>query len=178
MTRSYWFPCSCGRRFAVDPSQAGQTIDCPCGIRLDIPPLRRMVQLDKVPEDGGGDVNTGWGWQQRFLLLGGCLLIVAMAGATWIYWTWPSAPWLAVNSNAIHEEVVAMTPWQRQQLYWSLRAPLDPRIPTEWTLAYESAVRMQTGRLCLIGAIGLSGAASLIAGLIARIQNRSRFGAA
>ena len=41
----YLLPCSCGKSVAVEVSQAGQSVRCPCGNTLDVPAMRLIRQL-------------------------------------------------------------------------------------------------------------------------------------
>lgn len=163
MNRRFWLPCSCGKRFAIDASQAGESIACSCGRSIEVPPLRRLVHLEKLPEDGGEPIAKIWGWRQRLMLLGGAILIVAAIAVVCVLATWPRPPWSRVDWQTVHKEVAAMSPWKAHQLWVSLLRPLDTQITPEQAAEFERAVQRQQGLMVLAGLLGVVGLGAMVA---------------
>lgn len=78
MSSKYYLPCSCGNKIAIQVSQSGQTVDCACGRRLDVPTLLQIRSLEPVEDDGPDTPRSRWGVRQALFLLGG---IIALFGA-------------------------------------------------------------------------------------------------
>ncbi len=50
MSLGYLLPCSCGKKIAIQKSQAGQEVACECGKTLQVPTLRGLNELELVQE--------------------------------------------------------------------------------------------------------------------------------
>ena len=56
-------PCSCGQHVTISTSQAGQTVTCVCGARLEVPTLRDVRAL--APAESSGRVSGRVPWEVR-----------------------------------------------------------------------------------------------------------------
>ena len=78
MPNAYLLPCACGRTTQVGPRQAGETVDCACGARLDVPTIRGLRELEPVAETAAG--KPAWN-RGKGLVFIGLLLTVASLSA-------------------------------------------------------------------------------------------------
>ncbi len=51
MSEQYLLECECGRGMMVRPRHAGETRDCPCGRRVEVPSLRGLQALPQVDDE-------------------------------------------------------------------------------------------------------------------------------
>lgn len=85
----YLLPCACGRTIPVDLGQAGQTLTCECGHKLEVPTLRGIKALPPAETKGGKanpSVNPAPAWSplQGGLFSAGILIaIIGIAIATY-----------------------------------------------------------------------------------------------
>jgi hypothetical protein len=70
----YLLACACGREHAVETRQAGESIPCDCGTRLEVPTLRKLREL---PLAGEVEAAAGPAWGARQGAMTACLLVVA-----------------------------------------------------------------------------------------------------
>ena len=63
MTTEYLLPCECGREICIVAGQAGQDITCQCGQTFEVPPLRKLAQLDRVVKTKAA--TPAWGPAKR-----------------------------------------------------------------------------------------------------------------
>ena len=63
MTTEYLLPCECGREICIIAGQAGQDITCQCGQTFEVPPLRKLAQLDRVVKTKAA--TPAWGPAKR-----------------------------------------------------------------------------------------------------------------
>lgn len=82
MRDTYLLPCGCGREIPVEATQSGQQITCPCGQRMEVPPMRTLRTLQRVKRAGetSKKPSSAWGARQAVLLLGA---IVTLSGLIW-----------------------------------------------------------------------------------------------
>lgn len=83
MPAQYFLPCSCGQKHVVSVAQAGQTLQCACGAKLDVPTLRGLSALEAVP-DQVRPARSTWGPRQGVVLVAGALAAVALLAAGWL----------------------------------------------------------------------------------------------
>jgi hypothetical protein len=83
----YLLPCSCGESVAIEISQAGQSVRCPCGNMLDVPTMRLIRQLP--PADASPSHkrlrDRSWSLTQRLLFAGGLAIFVGGLGIAGIF---------------------------------------------------------------------------------------------
>ncbi|MFW5692953.1 MAG: hypothetical protein ACOCWL_01935 [Thermoguttaceae bacterium] len=149
MTQHYLLPCSCGQKLAVAPRQAGESITCPCGTAIEVPPLNRLKTLEPVrPEvERARPAATvrdrpAWGGRQAGLFLGIVLLCVGIPWAAWLEWDKPRLV-----------PVERMTPLQTWGLWQELRTGAD-RYPSRQARNFADA--LSQNRNWFYVAIGLS----------------------
>ncbi len=155
MTQHYLLPCSCGQRLAVAPRQAGESITCPCGTAVEVPPLNRLKTLEPVaqeaelqPKAGDARRQSAWGGRQAGLFFGVVLLCVGVPWAAWLEWSKPRLV-----------PVESMSPLQTWGMWQELRTGAD-RYPSPQARAYAEA--LSQNRNWLFVAVTLT-----IAGLLA-----------
>jgi hypothetical protein len=96
MSESYLLECKCGKRTAVNPNQAGRTVRCACGAKLDVPALRAMRRLP-VAEHADADAQQSWSGRQRLWTVGAVLILSAIGLAVYTRWIAPPPPNAAVK---------------------------------------------------------------------------------
>jgi len=157
MVTRYLLPCSCGREIPVEMSQAGQTLSCPCGARLEVPTMRDLAQLkrdegrstsepsertrERRPPRGRRARAASppvWGTRQRLLFLGGIVALIGLTVLGAAYFTRPRVV-----------QVDELSPLGLWRLWHDLRQGIDVREP--WEQYYLDASRMH-GRWMLVGA--------------------------
>ncbi len=75
----YLLPCSCGRKLTVNTGQAGDSVNCQCGARIEVPTARRLVHLEKAAEA----TEPVWDARSGVIFLGIFMLAAAtFAGLT------------------------------------------------------------------------------------------------
>ncbi len=94
MSRKYLLPCQCGRKVAVEATQAGQRIHCDCGTVLDVPTLLGLAKLEPVVDQQAASEarRRAWGSRQIVALLGGLIFLLAIATLAALWATRPKAP--------------------------------------------------------------------------------------
>jgi hypothetical protein len=96
MSDTYLLECKCGKRTAVNPSQAGRTVRCACGAKLDVPALRAMRRLPVV-DHTDADAPQTWSVRQRLWTIGAVLILSAIGLAVYTRWIAPPPPNAAVK---------------------------------------------------------------------------------
>lgn len=90
---TYYLPCECGHRSVVDPSQSGRTIACTCGRTLEVPPLRGLRALERVPPSTQATPRSpAWNPARGLAVVALLPLIGALAFGAYAYWTPPPPP--------------------------------------------------------------------------------------
>jgi len=69
---SYWLPCRCGQQIRVSTAQAGETVACVCGERLEVPTLRGLRELVPAESDS---TRAGSAWENRHRSAFVCVLV-------------------------------------------------------------------------------------------------------
>jgi hypothetical protein len=79
MSLTYLLPCRCGHKLPVDATQCGLALRCPrCKAQLDVPPLRRMQQLERASGSDRVEAAPRWGGRQALLLVGSTVLLLGI----------------------------------------------------------------------------------------------------
>lgn len=107
MTTKYLVPCSCGVKHPVELTQAGQTLQCPCGRPVAIPTMQQLRRLERQEHTGRVSSSPKSSLWQRLVLLGGAILVVGVGLSAAVYWTRPQ--WLPYESPS---PVEALTIWR------------------------------------------------------------------
>lgn len=135
MTEHYLLPCSCGQKLAVTLRQAGESITCPCGNVLEVPPLNRLKTLEKVAPEAELAASAGyvrkrpaWSGRQAGFFLGVVLMCTSV----------PWAGWLELSKPRLIT-VERMTPLQTWGLWQELRTGAN-RYPSPQARAYAEVL--------------------------------------
>jgi hypothetical protein len=152
---SHLLSCSCGRSLPVEVGQAGGQIECACGAKLDVPPLRQLRQLPvaSVVADRPSRWSAGHGAIAACLVLA---VILAMAAA-WSRWSEPPV-WTfnaAERDLEMDERVDALTPVQGWWTWVNVVRPLRESGFFEVDLGPPAAVKQQIAHARLFQAMML-----------------------
>ena len=157
----YLLPCRCGKRIPVEPRQAGESIQCSCGVLLKVPTLRAIRALE-MEELGPELVATQesaptWGVLQGMALLGAAITLAALAIAGWLIATLPTPPPAPPDPQQIRDETEALVPFQVLRVWHSIKNTrlVAGRTPSE--LAYRDRLFRHRLGLGVVGAIGMLG---------------------
>ncbi len=77
----YLLPCRCGRKLTVDSTKAGRSIECQCGVRLEVPTLSGMKNLEQVSPEKQAVSRIKWAARQQVFLVGLLVLFIGLAVA-------------------------------------------------------------------------------------------------
>jgi hypothetical protein len=84
MSGRFLLTCSCGLKHPVSLRQAGESIECPCGKRLDLPTLREIGKLPQAEEPSTSESAAPWTPLQGALFVAGAVAaLVALAVAAY-----------------------------------------------------------------------------------------------
>ena len=155
----YLLPCDCGRRTVVSTAQAGESIQCGCGARLDVPSMRGLRSLE--PADGSRDAKGTDGWSDRhrgaFLLVLAAIAGLVAAG----YLAWQLKPPPAderETPEAFESAWKTASPGQVVEVFDELKkglrlAPADPSEETKRrTLLWGIGIALIGSTLALVAA--------------------------
>jgi hypothetical protein len=121
----YLFPCRCGQKHPVETRQAGQTIRCSCGVRLEVPTLRKILLLEKEVTHPQPQRPSRGGLKYRLMMLGLVVLLLSIGLGAFIWTQWPSPPTRTYDAVSIHQETMSLTPLQSLQAWeMLLHSPL------------------------------------------------------
>ncbi len=168
--KQYLLPCSCGRKVAVDRSQAGLQTECECGARLEVPTMRGLADLETVDAPAAEAEATadkgGWGPPQGLMFLGGLILCIGLAAVAYVY---PGRPHIVFDTVGLHRDIGSLNPEMSWQLWQELRQGLN-RAPTELSSGYENALSTYYRHLTMAGGLAVLGAVLLVAGLAMKFR--------
>jgi len=99
---TYLLTCSCGERVPVEIGQAGGSVTCRCGTKLDVPTLRQLRHLPQVKAEEA-PVRSGWGARQGIIAASA---IAVVACLVWSVWSWKNDPVHAVFDPVQRMQVV------------------------------------------------------------------------
>ena len=116
MATKYRLPCHEDAFVAVDASQAGLSVTCPCGKEVQVPTWRELSRLDRVEAETddasdrhGAEAPSTWSPQKGLIFLGALILIASAASATYWWVTMPRKEPIFVNYDGIREHTEALT---------------------------------------------------------------------
>jgi hypothetical protein len=153
MATKYRLPCHNDAYVAVDASQAGLAVTCPCGEDVQVPTWRELSRLQPV-EDVADRATAGrratggstWSPQKGLIFLG--LVILVGGGASAGYWnaTIPTEKPIQVNYEGISKHVDSLTLLESMQDWSELRKGLSrgELPPMQMYLAMQEAHRRWT----------------------------------
>ncbi len=117
MATKYRLPCHDDAFVAVDASQAGLSVTCPCGEEVQVPTWRELSGLERI-EQAPDRATAGrardaapstWNAQKGMIFLGLVILAGGAASATYWYSTIPTDQPIQVNYEGIREHVESLT---------------------------------------------------------------------
>src|SRR5689334_780477 len=92
-------PCSCGEKFRVRASQAGEQLTCKCGATVSVPTIRGLRQLETVTDEQAVPATTASRWQGPIFATG---LLALFVGSVVLLGTALFPPEvLKVDANAV-----------------------------------------------------------------------------
>jgi hypothetical protein len=121
----YALTCDCGNVLPVEIGQAGEVVVCQCGVKLDVPPLRKLRHLPVVTESTGQRTST---WNARHGIIATCL-ILATGLALWALWSRWTEPFVepfdpVARRQLVDHNLERMTPLQGWQIWIERYRPL------------------------------------------------------
>ena len=72
----YQLPCECGQFVLIVPTQAGESVVCECGRKLQVPALRAIRQLACVQDSAPSPAPPRWTYAQGLVFACGVLVIL------------------------------------------------------------------------------------------------------
>jgi hypothetical protein len=176
LTIQYLIPCSCGRKTPVETQQAGETVSCGCGAKLEIPRLLELKKLEKVVVSASQTKPSSvWGIGHSLSLSGIVVLVVVMALWILVLKKAPGNPYEGMTPDQIRTHFQKMTPVETWQwwLYFKQFGVNPHKDYFERTLEGLFAQRQML--LIYLGIAATVGVALIIAGiLIARRKRLKR----
>ena len=155
-------PCPCGRKNPIAIAQSGQSIQCACGRRLEVPTMLEIRSLERVAEEEEAPRRRRpWGIRQGLVLLGMLITVVAACVALALYLTQPTPPEppsLEYLQTRAEKLSLLETFWEWDQLKGGLGS--GPQIiKQEYTKRRDAHYRW-IGVAAVIGVLGVACAAS------------------
>ena len=180
----YQLPCECGRVVTVSTSQAGDQIDCSCGITLEVPNLRGMRQLkvaappDTAEKRDIRETRT-WSRTQGVVFAIGMFCAVVGAGMSGILWKFRSEIKTSIpeeyRPGAADAQIDQMSADQSFGLWQKLRdIPLTPPTSRPPWVVYEEAQTELTFYLYLSMVMAALGVVTAIVSFVLPGDNYSR----
>ncbi len=125
----YVLSCKCGKSVAVDAGQAGGSVVCACGERLDVPALRNLRHLPVAEPEAGGTRSARAAWDARKgLAAASFILAVLLAGfGAWDRFKEPLVPKFdaEVRQTAVNEGLEKMSPLESWNMWVGVYRPMS-----------------------------------------------------
>jgi len=152
----YLLPCTCGRQIVVEPRQAGQMIPCACGASLQAPTLLDMTALEPAPMVlASPSPPATWGLKNRLRLLGAVLLLMAVGGAAWLYFTRPVSRFDVIAPEQLRETAKGLSPLQTWTYWEQMKQGLDRRVDQKY-LDRLDEWHLTIGAVAVLGIVGVA----------------------
>ncbi|HEX3725927.1 MAG TPA: hypothetical protein VHV08_06775 [Pirellulales bacterium] len=169
----YLLPCSCGRQVPVTPRMAGETIECACGNRLDVPTLRHMRLLIANAPVGATPARE---WTNRHRLAFVWLVLMAIAAGIAAYFSWQIPPEPQIRVHAVDDLVRASnSPAEVYATFQELEKGIRPQTVTvtaEVQKILEQRSQLTWGIRIALGVCLFAAAAAAVTLLAARRPTR------
>lgn len=163
MAVKYLLPCPCGRRVRVEPRQAGETILCTCGASLQAPTLSKILSLEPAPPEAPSTPTAhAWNAKHQLKLLGSVLILIALAGGTWLHLARPVSRFDIVDPEQISQSAKKLSPLQAWNIWETMKQGLDRRTDQQ----YEAAVASFHVKEAFVAVLALLGLALIVAGAV------------
>jgi hypothetical protein len=170
----YLFPCSsCGRKTAIEPRQAGQTLRCQCGATSQTPTMLQIRDLEPAMSQGVLAARSSWGWPQALMLVGTVVVMAAVVAGGILYSRRPHAP-APRMAEFVAADIETSSPLRTFLIF---RNHLQPGLDAEKPPVqkdYDRAMSMTWIGLALLGAAGTGGIALVVTGTVAWRRGQSR----
>lgn len=89
MSAKYLLPCHNGNSVEVTTADAGRTVTCPCGKRVQVPTLRGVQSLPRAQQPEARPTAPTWSAQQGAMFtVGLCLLLAGLIGLGMLFGRW------------------------------------------------------------------------------------------
>ena len=170
LNEKYLLPCRCGRKVAIEPRQAGESVVCTCGIALQVPTMLEIKGLEPAPmadsETFSSTARAAWGWRQRLKLIGVVLLLSASVAAGLLYVRRPVAITDVMPPEVLQRSAKNLTPLQTWIEWQSAKRGVDRRI----NKSYMKDVLRYRIWLSVSAITALAGIAMIVAGSTAAVK--------
>jgi len=170
MTTRYLLPCACGRKTEVDAGEAGIEIQCQCGARLQVPPMRGLAALERseaAASSPSADATGEWGTRQSLVFLGVALALVLLFPAGYFWYTYPERPRLSDDFPAFNRaEIANYTPEQTWEAWNQLRAGIKHEEEEPFMVMYLAHEKQHRRWLASSIAVSVAGALLAIGALV------------
>jgi len=179
MAQQYLLPCpACGAKTRVDTRQAGETVACQCGNKLNVPTLRGLRELERSDDAGpSAPAATKWSPLQGILFsLGLLAALIGGAMATRHFVIYRSLAEHTVDRTEevdkdFSEIIDNLSLMQSLEAWDDLsKTGLSNELVPSWVAARQASA-YQTRAMTIWGIIGGIGLAGVIAALV---MSRSR----
>ncbi len=160
---SYLLPCTCGQKTRVSTAEAGRSVHCVCGARLDVPSMRELRELAPAePVAASRRARSMAAWSNRhrvaFVLLLAALGCLTLVG----YLALRLPPELSEPSpQEVENWLKTSSPTQAVDMYEALKTGIGPTT-IEPTSAISRKVILWGMGLALVACAGLLVAAMVI----------------
>jgi len=161
----YFFVGPCGRKTAIQPSQAGQVLKCACGAEHTLPTMLEIARLEPAATVAEVVPRHAWALRERLLFLGAVTFLMGLAMAGAIGWTWPPVPSPA-TPDRIRSQIDSLTVVQTLHVWADLLRGLEGR-PRREERFYQEEAAWARRWLYVAGAIVLAGLATMGSALLA-----------
>ena len=175
MPIQYLLPCNCGRKTPVETRQAGESIVCGCGAKLDIP---RLLELKKLEKAATPTVevkpSSVWGIGHSLVLSGAVILVGVVVLWFLVLRSAYGDPFEGMTPDQLRAEFQKMTPMDtwKTWLYFK-QIGLNPRKDRmERELEGQFAQRQML--LTYLGIAAAGGIALIIAGIFIARRKRPK----
>lgn len=170
------YPCECGRKIPVEPSQAGRTIRCECGKEIELPSLRGIRELEPAPvEKPSQSPRPEWGLPDQLLLTGIILIGLGTLGCGFLWYSWPIVPpeweW---DLDLIRERTQDLSLEQSMKLWENLGKEKWEREDIPYVLYYRATVESFNRWLIVLSVVIGLGVVLLISSLVAPSRSGRR----
>ncbi len=162
MSSKYLLPCLCGLQIAIEPRQAGETVVCQCGAKIQVPSMLEIRALEPAPvESTSPRPAEAWGWRQLLKMLGVILLLVAII--SWVLLERPVSRFKVMPPEILQRSAQELTPSQTwDQWQWAKRG-LDRRIDQQYV---DAMLRFRIWQSVFVFLPALAGVGLIAVGMV------------
>ena len=159
----YLLPCpACGKQISVESGQAGQTVTCQCGNRLEVPTMRGLAALARADEPIQAARGDTWNARKGLALAGFLVSALALGAAGYLYATMP----LPIEYQSPREQIIGLPASEALKVWRMIEAHGVDLPPSAHEQHIDTVRRRQTLWLIAAGVVGVIGILMLLAGLL------------